>query len=119
MGQHGVAIMEFCAQFNSKTKDMGDYIIPAVITIYEDRTFTFITKTPPAANLLLKKLKAQKGSGEPNKTKIGKITKKDLEEIAELKMKDLSARDLERAVKIIEGTARSMGIEIGYHTLEV
>jgi len=119
LGQHGVAIMEFCAQFNSKTKDMGDYIIPAVITIYEDRTFTFITKTPPAVNLLLKKLKAQKGSGEPNKTKIGKITKKDLEEIAELKMKDLSARDLERAVKIIEGTARSMGIEIGYHTLEV
>ncbi|MFH1565576.1 MAG: 50S ribosomal protein L11 [bacterium] len=113
LGQHGVPIMDFCTQFNTKTKDLGDYIIPVVITIYEDRTFTFITKTPPAANLLLKKLNIQKGSGEPNKTKIGKVTKKDLEEIAELKMKDLSARTLEQAIKIIEGTARSMGIEVG------
>lgn len=113
LGQHGVPIMDFCTQFNTKTKDLGDYIIPVVITVYEDRTFTFITKTPPAASLLLKKLNIQKGSGEPNKTKIGKVTKKDLEEIAELKMKDLSARTLEQAIKIIEGTARSMGIEIG------
>jgi len=113
LGQHGVAIMDFCGQFNARTKDMGDYIIPAVITIFEDRTFTFITKTPPAANLLLKKLNKPKGSGEPHKNKIGKISRADLEEIANLKMKDLSARNLEQAVKIIEGTARSMGIEVG------
>jgi len=104
--------MDFCTQFNAKTKDMGDYIIPAVITIYEDRTFTFVTKTPPAANLLLKKLGLQKGSAVPNKEKIGTLKKADIEEIAQLKMKDLSARSLEQAVKIIEGTARSMGIEI-------
>jgi len=112
LGQHGVPIMEFCAQFNNKTKEMGDYVIPAVITIYEDRTFTFITKTPPAANLLLKKVNKQKGSGTPNKDKIGKVSKSDIEEIANTKFKDLSARTLEDAVKIIEGTARSMGIEV-------
>ncbi|MBU1017377.1 MAG: 50S ribosomal protein L11 [Patescibacteria group bacterium] len=113
LGQHGVAIMDFCTQFNAKTKDMGEYIIPAVITIYKDRTFTFVTKTPPAANLLLKKLGLQKGSAAPNKEKIGTLKKADIEEIAQLKMKDLSARSLEQAVKIIEGTARGMGIEVG------
>jgi len=112
LGQHGVAIMEFCNQFNAKTKDAGNFIIPAVITIFEDRTFTFVTKTPPAANLLLKKLNKDKGSGEPNKNKIGSVSKKDVEEIANLKMKDLNARTLDQAVKIIEGTARSMGIEV-------
>ena len=112
LGQHGVPIMDFCTQFNTKTKDMGDYVIPAVITIYEDRTFTFITKTPPAANLLLKKLGIQKGAAQPNKETVGKITRADIEEIANMKMKDLSARDLEHAVKIIEGTAKSMGIEV-------
>ncbi len=112
LGQHGVPIMEFCTQFNNKTKNMGDYVIPAIVTIYEDRTFTFITKTPPAANLLLKKVNKQKGSGTPNKDKIGKVTKNDIEEIAKTKMKDLSARNLEDAVKIIEGTAKSMGIEV-------
>jgi len=112
LGQHGVAIMDFCKQYNEATKNMGDMIIPAVITVYEDRSFTFITKTPPASVLLKKAAKIEKGSGVPNRTKVGKITKAQIKEIAELKLKDLNARDVDQAGKIIEGTARSMGIEV-------
>jgi large subunit ribosomal protein L11 len=112
LGQHGVNIMEFVNQFNERTKDMGNTIIPAELTIYEDRTFEFILKTPPAAVLLLKAAGKEKGSGVPNKEKIGKVTKAQVKEIAEKKMADLNATDVEQAMKIIEGTARSMGIEI-------
>jgi len=112
LGQHGVAIMEFCNEFNQKTKDMEDTIVPCVITVFEDRSFTFITKTPPATNLLLKAVGAKKGSGIPNRDKIGKITKDQLREIAKKKMEDLNARNIDRATKIIQGTARSMGIEV-------
>jgi len=112
LGQHGVTIMDFCKQYNEATKNMGDMIIPAVITVYEDRSFTFITKTPPASVLLKKAAKIEKGSGVPNRTKVGKITKAQIKEIAELKLKDLNARDVDQAGKIIEGTARSMGIEV-------
>jgi len=112
LGQHGVAIMEFCKQYNEVTKNMGDVVIPAVITIYEDRTFTFITKTPPAAGLLKKAAKLDKGSATPNKAKVGKVTQSQVKEIAEIKMKDLNARDVDQAMKIIAGTARSMGIEV-------
>lgn len=112
LGQHGVPLMEFCKEFNAKTSKMGDDIVPVVITVYEDRTFTFIMKTPPASSLLLKALGIQKGSPTPNKTKVGQVTKAQVEEIAERKMKDLNARTKEAAVKIIEGTARSMGITV-------
>lgn len=112
LGQHGVNIMEFVNQFNERTKDMGNTIIPAELTIYEDRTFDFILKTPPAAVLLLKAAGKEKGSGVPNKEKVGKVTKAQVKEIAEKKMADLNATDVEQAMKIIEGTARSMGIEI-------
>jgi len=112
LGQHGVAIMEFCKQYNALTKDMGDLIIPAVVTVYEDRSFTFITKTPPASVLIKKSAKIEKGSGTPNKTKVGKITHDQIREIAETKLKDLNARDLDQAAKIIEGTARSMGVDV-------
>lgn len=112
LGQHGVAIMEFCKQYNAATKDMGDLIIPAVVTIYEDRSFTFITKTPPASVLIKKAAKLEKGSGIPNRTKVGKITKAQVKEIAETKLADLNARDLDQAAKIIAGTARSMGIDV-------
>lgn len=112
LGQHGVAIMEFCKQYNAATKDMGDLIIPAVVTIYEDRTFTFITKTPPASVLLKKAAKVEKGSGVPNRTKVGKVTKAQVKEIAETKIKDLNARDIDQATKIVAGTARSMGIDV-------
>jgi large subunit ribosomal protein L11 len=112
LGQHGVNIMEFCKTFNAKTQGEEGMIIPVVITVYADRSFTFITKTPPAAVLLLKAAKVQKGSGVPNKNKIGKVTKEQVVEIAKLKMPDLNAFDLEAAVRTIEGTARSMGIEI-------
>jgi len=112
LGQHGVNIMDFVNKFNEKTKDMGDTVVPAEITIYEDRTFDFILKTPPASVLLIKAAKIQKGSGVPNKDKVGKVTKAQVREIAEKKMDDLSASDVEQAMKIIEGTARSMGIEI-------
>jgi len=112
LGQHGVAIMDFCKQYNEATKNMGDMIIPAVITVYEDRSFTFITKTPPASVLLKKAAKIEKGSGVPNRTKVGKITKAQIKEIAEVKLKDINARDVDQAGKIIEGTARSMGIEV-------
>ena len=112
LGQHGVAIQDFCTKFNAKTKDKKGDILPVVITIFEDRTFTFIVKTPPAAELLKKAAKVQKGSGKPLTEKVGKVTKKQVEEIAKLKMPDLNAKNLEGAIRIIEGTARQMGITI-------
>ncbi len=112
LGQHGVNIMDFVNKFNEKTREMGDTIVPAEITIYEDRTFDFILKTPPAAVLLIKAAKVAKGSGTPNKDKVGKVTKDQVKEIAEKKMQDLNATDVDAAMKIIEGTARSMGLEV-------
>src|SRR5437763_10316627 len=112
LGQHGLNIMAFCKEFNSRTAQMGDLIIPVLITAYADRTFTFITKTPPASILLLRAAKVEKGSGEPNKTKVGKVTKKQVEEIAKLKMPDLNAGSVEAAMRTIEGTARSAGITV-------
>jgi large subunit ribosomal protein L11 len=112
LGQHGVNIMEFCKTFNARTQKDQGLIIPVVITVFSDRTFTFITKTPPAAILLLKAAGLQKGSGVPNKTKVGKVTAKQVEDIARTKMPDLNAASLEAAIKTVEGTARSMGIEV-------
>jgi large subunit ribosomal protein L11 len=112
LGQHGLNIQEFCVKFNEATKEQGENIIPAEITIYEDRTFTFILKTPPASDLLRKAAKVEKGSGNPLKNKIAKISPAQLREIAEKKMPDLNANEIEEAEKIIAGTARSMGIEI-------
>ncbi len=112
LGQQGVPIMEFCKQYNEKTKDMGDVIIPAVVTVYEDRTFTFITKTPPTAELLRKAVGKDKGSATPNKEIVGKISKQKALEIAQQKMGDLNTKDEEKALRVIEGTARSMGIKI-------
>ncbi len=112
LGQHGVNIMEFCKAFNARTQDQQGLIIPAVISVYADRTFTFITKTPPAAVLLKRAAKIAKGSGEPNKEKVGKVTHDQVKEIAEIKMPDLNANDVAAAMKIVEGTARSMGIEV-------
>jgi large subunit ribosomal protein L11 len=112
LGQHGINIQDFCTQFNNKTKDKGDTIIPVEITVYEDRSFTFITKTPPAAVLIKKAINLKKGSGEPNKNKVGTITKDQLKKIAEEKMEDLNANDIDAAIKIIAGTARSMGVEV-------
>ena len=112
LGQHGVPLMDFCKAYKEKTKDLGDSIIPAVITVYEDRSFTFITKTPPVANLLLKAMGKEKGSAEPNKIKIGTISKDLVREIAIKKLPDLNTKDVEMAMKIIEGTARNMGIEV-------
>ena len=112
LGQRGVNIMEFCKAFNAQTQQLGDVIIPVVITVYADRSFTFITKTPPASVLLIKAAKIEKGSAEPNKTKVGKVTHAQVREIAQTKMPDLNANTIEAAVKIIEGTARSMGLEV-------
>ncbi|MGH9433224.1 MAG: 50S ribosomal protein L11 [Terriglobia bacterium] len=114
LGQHGVNIMEFCKAFNAKTsaKDQEGLIIPVVITVHTDRTFTFVTKTPPAAILLKRAAGIAKGSGEPNKNKVGKVTEKQVEEIAKTKMPDLNVRDLAAAVATVKGTARSMGLEI-------
>jgi large subunit ribosomal protein L11 len=112
LGQHGVNIMDFCKAFNARTANEEGMIIPAVITIYQDKTFTFITKTPPASILLKKAAGIAKGSGEPKSVKVGKVTKSQITDIAKLKMTDLNATDLENACRIIEGTARSMGLEV-------
>lgn len=112
LGQKGVNIMEFCKQFNSRTQEKDGMIIPVVITVYTDKSFTFITKTPPAAVLLKKAAKVEKGSPESNRTKIAKVTKAQLKEIAEIKMKDLNAYNVEHAMTMIAGTARSMGITV-------
>lgn len=112
LGQHGVNIMEFCKAFNARTQAQEGMIIPVVITIYSDRSFNFITKTPPAAVLLKKAAKIVKGSGEPNRTKVGKVTRDQIKEIAQIKLKDLNAVDLKGAIRTVEGTARSMGLEI-------
>jgi large subunit ribosomal protein L11 len=112
LGQHGVNIMEFCKAFNAKTQDKMGLIIPVIITVYADRSFSFITKTPPAAVLLKKAAGVEKGSGEPNREKVGKVTKQQVRDIAQLKLVDLNANDIDMAVHIIEGTARSMGIVI-------
>ncbi|MBD3366527.1 50S ribosomal protein L11 [candidate division WWE3 bacterium] len=111
LGQHGVPLMDFCKQFNAKTAKMGNDLIPVILTVYQDRSFDFITKTPVTSSLILKKLGVKKGSGVPNKEKIGKLSRKDLEEIAEIKMPDLNTEDMDKAVKIIAGTAESMGVE--------
>lgn len=112
LGQHGVNIMEFCKQFNARTQKDAGLIIPVVITIYQDRSFTFITKTPPASILLLKAAKVEKGSGVPNKEKIGKVTQKQVEEIAKIKLPDLNCDSLESAMRTVAGTARSMGLDV-------
>lgn len=112
LGQHGLNIQEFCTKFNEATKDKMGQVIPAEITVYEDRSFDFILKTPPAADLLKKAAKIEKGAADPLKQKVGTVTKAQIREIAELKMPDLNANDVEQAMKIIEGTARSMGIKV-------
>jgi large subunit ribosomal protein L11 len=112
LGQHGVNIMQFCKEFNAKTQGQGDLIIPVVITVFNDRSFTFITKTPPAAVLLKKAAGIEKGSGTPNKNKVGKVTKKQVREIAQLKLPDLNTTNLDSAIRTIEGAARSMGLEV-------
>tara|TARA_B100001123_G_scaffold405787_1_gene496432 strand:- start:84 stop:509 length:426 start_codon:yes stop_codon:yes gene_type:complete len=112
LGQHGVNIMEFCKAFNAKTKEMQGKIIPVVITVYADRSFTFITKTPPASFLLLEATGLKKGSGEPNREKVGQVSRTQMEKIAEMKWEDLNAADMDSAVKMIEGTAKSMGLII-------
>ena len=113
LGQHGVAIMNFCKEYNERTQAQAGQIIPVLITVYEDRSFTFVTKTPPAADLLRRAAGIEKGSGNPRTTRVGRVTADQVREIAELKMKDLNAVDLAGAVKQVEGTARSMGIEVG------
>ena len=112
LGPHGVNIMEFCKQFNARTQSQAGMVIPVVVTIYADRTFTFITKTPPAANLLLKEAGIDKGSASPNRTKVGTVTQAQLRKIAELKMTDLNASDVASAMRMVAGTARSMGLEV-------
>ena len=112
LGQHGVAIMNFVKEYNERTAQMTGLIVPVVITVFEDRSFTFVTKTPPAADLLRRAAGIEKGSGVPNREKLGRVTRAQLREIAELKLKDLNAVDVEGAIKQIEGTARSMGIEV-------
>jgi len=112
LGQHGVAIMEFCKQYNERTQSMAGQIVPVLITVYEDRSFSFVTKTPPAADLLRRAAGVEKGSGRPNTATVGRVTGDQIREIAEVKMRDLNAIDLDGAIKQVEGTARSMGIEI-------
>ena len=112
LGQHGINIMDFCRQFNEATKDQAGLIIPAVIMVYKDRTFSFILKKPPVSILLKRAAGLAKGSGEPNKVKVGKVTRKQIKEIAEIKMPDLNTDEIDAAMRIVEGTARSMGIEI-------
>ena len=112
LGPQGVNIMEFCKQFNARTQSQAGMVIPVVVTIYADRSFTFITKTPPAANLLLKEAGVEKGSAQPNRVKVGKVTRAQLKKIAEIKMADLNASDLESAMRMVAGTARSMGLEV-------
>jgi len=112
LGPHGVNMQDFCSKFNNQTQDKGDTIIPVVITIYEDRSFSFITKQPPAAILIKKAINLAKGSGEPHKNKVGTISKAQLEEIAKIKMEDLNANDIDAAMKIMAGTARSMGVQV-------
>lgn len=112
LGQHGVNIMEFCKAFNAQTQAQGETVIPVVVTIYSDRSFTFVTKTPPASELLKKAAGVIKGSGTPNKDKVGKVTALQINEIAKIKLPDLNAVDLDGAIRIIEGTAKSMGIEV-------
>ena len=112
LGQHGVNIMEFCKAFNAKTQEMQGKLIPVEITVYADRSFTFITKTPPASFLLLEAAKLKKGSGEPNRDKVGQVTRKQLQNIAELKWKDLNAASIDTAISMIEGTAKSMGLKV-------
>lgn len=112
LGQHGVNIMQFTKEFNAKTQDKMGFLIPVVITVYADRSFSFITKTPPAADLIKKAIKIDLGSGVPNKTKVGSITQAQLKEIAELKMEDLNAADVDSAIRMIAGTCRSMGVTI-------
>jgi large subunit ribosomal protein L11 len=112
LGQHGINIMEFCKQFNERTASQTGTVLPVIITVYADRSFSFITKTPPAAVLLKKAINIDKGSKEPNRLKVGEISKAQVEEIAKLKLKDLNARTVEAAVRVIEGTARSMGVKV-------
>ena len=112
LGQHGVNIMEFCKSFNARTQKMGETIVPVIITVYSDRSFTFITKTPPAAELLKKAAGIIKGSGTPNKDKVGKVTRAQIREIAQTKLPDLNAATVESAMRMIEGSARSMGLEV-------
>lgn len=112
LGQKGVNIMEFCKQFNAKTQDKMGLIIPVIITVYSDKSFTFVTKTPPAAVLLIKAAKVEKGSGEPNRVKVGKVTRAQVKEIAEMKMPDLNAASLAAAMSMVEGTAKSLGITV-------
>ncbi|MFH1347737.1 MAG: 50S ribosomal protein L11 [Candidatus Margulisiibacteriota bacterium] len=112
LGQHGLNIMDFCKQYNAATKDRGDIVVPVEISIYKDRSFSFILKTPPAADLLRKAAGVEKGSGEPNKVKVGKVKREKIKEIAQIKMPDLNANDIDAAMKIIEGTARNMGLTI-------
>jgi len=112
LGQHGVNIMEFCKQFNARTQKLGDTIVPVIISVYSDRSFTFITKTPPAAELLKKAADIVKGSGVPNKDKVGKVTRAQIKEIAQTKLPDLNAASVESAMRMIEGSAKSMGLEV-------
>lgn len=112
LGPHGINLQDFCSKFNAATKDKNGEVTPVIVTIYEDRTFTFVLKTPPAAELLKKAAGVEKGAAEPNKTKVGTVTKKQVREIAEKKMEDLNAFDVEQAMKMVEGTARSMGITV-------
>ena len=113
LGQHGINIMEFCKTYNERTASQAGQVIPAVITVFEDRSFTFILKTPPASELIKKAAGLEKGSGEPNRKKVGKVTTEQLRDIAKAKMADLNANDIEAAMKIVAGTARQMGVEVG------